>query len=244
MSSRATLIAGGIFILFGIAVLIGDFLIIRNTVSFLSNSVKANGNVVAMVQTVYFDKAGSHYTYAPQVSFVDNFGLPTTFTSNVSNNPPAYHVGEKVPVLYDKNNHQNAKINTFFQLWLGPIIMSFFGIIFVLAGLLVIIKQEKFDKLKKDLLARGTKVSAKVISIETSNIRTGVSYGNRLPSRVYQIKAQWLNPTDNKVYIFTSEDLSYNPGDIINGKDIGVYIDLSNPKRYYVDVSNLPQIAN
>lgn len=237
-----TFITGVIFLLIGLGVLVGDFFMVSGNLSFLNNSLKADGNVVRIVQSRSSDNG--NFMYSPEISFTDALGQTITFDSNISSSVSTYQVGEKVSVLYNKNNPQDAKINTFFQLWFGPILMTFLGAIFFIVGLLTLVFQAKKASLKKEMLSKGTKISAKVISVETSNMRSGFSYGSRIPAQTYQIVAQWLNPNDNKMYIFKSDNLSYNPESIVTGKNIDVYIDPLNLKKYYVDISALPASGN
>ena len=240
--NKKTLIGGIIFFIIGAGVLIGDSYIIKNTLSFLNNSEKTEGIVTDIVQSRSSDSG--NYMYSPEVSFVDNSGKTISFTSNISSSVPTYRIGEKIPVIYNKENSQEAKINTLFQLWFGPALMTVLGIIFFLIGFFTLIKQIKKSTLKKELLSRGTKISVKVTSIESPDIRSGFSYGGNIPNKTYQIVAQWLNPTDNKMYVFKSDDLTYNPESIILNKEIFVYIDPINPQKYYIDISTLPTLAN
>jgi len=68
-----------------------------------------------------------------------------------------------------------------------------------------------------------------------------VSMNGRSP---YRITAQWQDPATSRVYVFVSHDLWFNPSKYVTGKNIRVYIAPGNPKRYYMDVSFLPKLAN
>jgi hypothetical protein len=252
MTGAKTIIGGVIFFLVGAGVLVGDFFITTGTISFLNSSIKTDGSVVNIIHSRSSDSVNAMYT--PEVSFTDASGQAITFTSNISSSSPSYKIGDKVSVLYDKNNSQSARINTFFQLWFATIVMSIVGVIFFLIGLFIIIKKIISSNLRKELLATGTKISAKVTAVESSNnfaqpsfgnigYGSGLRYGKNFVAVTYHIRAQWLNPTDNLVYIFNSEEINYNPESFIVGKDIDVYIDHANPKRYYVDISSLPKTA-
>ena len=242
MNNIKTLIAAIIFFIVGVGILTGGFFMIKSTISFLNNSEKTEGVVTNIIQSRSSDSG--NYMYSPEVSFVDNNEKTISFTSNVSSNVSTYKMGDKIPVIFNKENSQDAKINTAFQLWFGPALMTVLGIIFFLIGLLTLIRQARKSSLKKNLLSSGTKISAKVTSIESPDVRSGFSYGSRIPSKTYQIVAQWLNPADNKMYVFKSDDLTYNPESIILNKEILVYIDPVNPQKYYMDISTLPTLAN
>ena len=227
------ILIGVIFFIIGAGLLVGDFYMIKSTTTFLSDSDKAEGVVVNLVSS---RSSNGNTMYSPEVSFTDASNKNITFTSSISSSAPGYTVGEKVAVLYDKNNSQSAKINTFFQLWFGVMIMSILGAVFFLIGLLTVLSIIRKSGLKKDLLVNGIKILVKITSVENNSYRG--------QNATYQIVAQWLNPSDNQMYIFKSDDLNYDPTSYVSGKDITVYIDSSNPKRYYMDISTLPQVAN
>jgi hypothetical protein len=232
---------GVIFLIIGFGILIGDYFITKNTIIFIKNSEKTDGIVINLIRKTS-DEGG--YTYSPEVSYVDGIGKTNSFVSNISSSISTYTVGEKVPVIYNKNNSLEAKINTPFQLWFATGIMSTLGLILFLIGLMIIVNKIEESYLKKSLLLRGTKIFAKVTSVQSPLIRSGVSYGSSIPDKTYQIIAQWLNPRDGKMYVFESDDLFYNPESLILNKEICVYIDLNDPKKYYVDTSTLPKIGN
>ena len=51
------------------------------------------------------------------------------FRSGNGSNPPLYEVGEKVPVLYLPGRPGAAVIDTFIELWLGPVIYTGLGLL-------------------------------------------------------------------------------------------------------------------
>lgn len=63
----------------------------------------------------------------------------------------------------------------------------------------------------------------------------------------YRLRCKYLNPTDNKEYIFESEDTYVNPSSIINEyntKTVAVLVDKNNSKNYYVDLNSLAPKIN
>lgn len=98
------------------------FYFYNTTNHFIGKSLHAQGTVIAMLQSS--DSLDRHpsISYYPKVTFKDNTGKITTFNSQISNNPPEYVKGDKVPVLYDPDNPGNARINQFSTLWLIPLI--------------------------------------------------------------------------------------------------------------------------
>ena len=68
------------------------------------------------------------YTYAPVVQFLFG-GQAVTFTSSISSNPPNYFEGEVVEVAFSPEDPSRATINTFWNIWIGPIMMAGAGVL-------------------------------------------------------------------------------------------------------------------
>ncbi len=56
--------------------------------------------------------------YYPVFSFHDAQGVEHVIHSSSGGFPPAYEVGDTVPVLYSSTNPTNAKIDALFSVWL------------------------------------------------------------------------------------------------------------------------------
>jgi hypothetical protein len=228
-----------LFTLFGIAMLIGTFYISEDTRSFLSEAIKTEGTVVRFDDSWAGRSNFSQHTrvYRPVVRFTDRNGLQQEFISSSGSNPPGYKEGEKVEILYLAKEPQNAMINEFFSLWGGSTILGGLGVLFFLIGggifIFPLLKKRKNDSLR----AEGTPIEAEFHSVSMN--RT-VSVDGNCP---FQVIAQWQNPATSKVHIFKSDNIWYDPTQFIQNKRIRVYIERNNPKRYYVDLSFLPKLA-
>jgi len=60
----------------------------------------------------------------------------------------------------------------------------------------------------------------------------------------FRVIAQWQDPSTAKIRVFKSHNLWFDPSRFITQKQIRVFLDRNNPKRYYVDLSFLPKQAN
>jgi uncharacterized protein YneF (UPF0154 family) len=111
------------------------------SVRYLSdNGLSAEGVVKELVASV-----GAKQNYRPKISFTTKTGQKIEFTHNVSTNPPAYHVGESVPLLYDPANPNNVRIDTMWGGYGGTILMLIVGLMFGLAGIVMIFGKEKIS---------------------------------------------------------------------------------------------------
>ena len=78
------------------------------------------GTVIEMEESSSTE--GGCCVYSPVVEFQAN-GQTYTFESDNASDPPAYQVGETVPVIYDPNDPNTAQINKWSERWLFPIII-------------------------------------------------------------------------------------------------------------------------
>jgi len=58
----------------------------------------------------------------------------------------------------------------------------------------------------------------------------------------WRITSQWLDPASNKLRVFHSENLWFDPTRFTTAKTVTVLLDPKNPKRYHMDVSFLPEL--
>ena len=217
----------------GLAMLVGVFYINEDTRSFLSEATKTEGTVVHLILSY----SNNSRTYHPVVRFTDRNGKAIEFVSSTGSNPPGYSEGEKVEVLYLPAEPYKARLNSFFSLWGGSIIVGGLGGIFLLIGggffLAPMLKSRKNKYLKE----QGSPIETEFQSVA---FNAAVTINGRNP---FQIITQWKNPSTSQIHVFKSDNLWYDPSDYIQNKRIRVFIDRNNPKKYYVDLSFLPKLA-
>ncbi len=90
---------------------------------FLRRAREATGVVVALTQSPGEGGSLQH----PVVEFQTANGEVVEFESPVGQNPPAYQVGQRVPVLYDPGRPEAATIRSFVSLWLWCLVTGLLG---------------------------------------------------------------------------------------------------------------------
>jgi hypothetical protein len=95
--------------------------------------VQSGGHTTGKVIDMEASTSDGSTTYSPVIDYVVE-DETYRFRSGSSSNPPAYHVGQRVEMLYDLTDPHKAQINNFWELWLLPII---FIPIAVIGGLTV-----------------------------------------------------------------------------------------------------------
>jgi hypothetical protein len=233
------LILGGLFALIGVGLLAGALGSYTSTRRFVATAARATGTVAEVVRRDP-PKAGDGPTYAAIVRFRTARGHEVSFTASPVSNPPAYAVGDSVPVLYDPARPQSASAEGFFSLWGVAVILGSLGAVFAAVGLPLLAlhlrgrrarraREREHDALQ-DLRQYGRRIDAKVKTV-------------RPDFDEYRVVAQWRDPAANKVYVFESEPIGYDPREFL-ARTIPVFIDPNDPRRYLVDLAVLPALGN
>jgi hypothetical protein len=217
----------------GALMLIISLALWNKTRYFIAHAEKADGTVTKMLEVL--DKDDNSPMYRPVVAFTTRKGEAVAFTSSFSSRPPAYVVGESVEVLYDPRNTLDARINGFGSLWLGPWILGGLGALFTAVGVSIVLAGRMGDRKKNYLMAYGNALQTDLQGVDRN---TSLTVNGRNPWRV---TSQWLDPASNKLRIFHSENLWFDPAKFLTAKQVTVLLDPNDPKSYYMDLSFLPQ---
>ena len=235
---KAFRIAKVIFLLVGAGMLVGALLLYNSTSRFLEGAIRANGEVVDLVESRSSSASSSDSpTYRPVVRFTTMAGEGVEFTSSVGSNPPSYSRGEQVQVLYRADEPTSGRIDDYMSLWGGATIVAGLGTVFFLIGAGMMIGGRLRNRSNEQLRLSGTPVKAEFQRVE---LNESFSMNGRHP---FRIVAQWHNPSTAKVYVFTSSNVWFDPTSYVKAREITVFLDGGNPKRYYVDLSFLPELA-
>ena len=229
-----------LFTFIGILGLIGTGFGYFSTKDFLSQASHAEGTVINLIEKSSSSNSGGTSTplYTPVVRFKTIQGEERQFTSSVSSYPPAHRVGEKVFVLYIPGHEEDAKINTFRSLWLLHFIFGGLGLVFSIIGISLLtagfLKKSKEKKLRN----HGVPIQAEFQRVERN---TGITINGRNPFRLI---AQWQDPATSKLHVFESANIWFDPTPFISKSQLTVFIDPNNPRRYHLDISFLPELAD
>jgi len=222
-----------LFLFIGLAMLCGAAALLLQTRHFIAGAVSAPGMVTALVP----HNSGNSTTWAPVVRYAAANGEPAELTSSSSSSPPAFRVGEAVRVLYRPGGGE-AKIDSFFSLWGGALILGILGAVLTAIGGAVLLIGPLGRRHDERLRQSGRPVLA---DYEGVRLNTRLKMNGRSP---YRVLAQWRDPETAKVHVFESHNIWYDPTRYIDRSQLTVYIDPRSPRRYYVDLSFLPEAAD
>lgn len=221
-----------ILLALGLAGLTANGFWINHINHFIGSASVAQGKVIRLLPR----QGDNGVTYRPQVEFTALDGQAHQFASNGSSNPPAYAIGETVTVLYPPEAPQDAHIDGVLDLWLGPIIVGGVTGTFALFGAIMLLVRARQQRRQAQVRLTGTRVDVPVQGVERN---TSIRVNGRSPWRVV---AQWRHPQTGLVHLFYSDNLWFDPSAYL-AETIPVVLDRQNPKRYWMDLSSLPEMA-
>jgi hypothetical protein len=175
----------------------------------------------------------ANWVYRPVVRFAAAGGQTITFRSATASRPPAYDVGDRVPVLYDANDPGKAQIDSVWQR-LGVLLMFLgFGAVFFVIGATPLGVRAARRWQLRGLLRDGRPVIAAFHSVEEN---TRLTVQGRHP---YFVVAEWRNPVSKELVRFRSRQVWDDPTERARNRMITVVVDPNNFRRYIMDLSFL-----
>jgi hypothetical protein len=211
-------------------------LVYEQTARFVGRSRTATGTVMELRQERSSSRERTSRTvYDPVVQFNTEGGAVIEFRSNFGSNPPSHRKGESVPVRYDPADSQEAWIDTPASIWFATWILGGLGAVFT--GIPLAFFAVRRQRVRRE---EGLRETGQVVPTQLESVVQNRDY-RMARRRPYLILTQWVNPTDGRVYTFRSRNTPYDPTAFVQGKEIHVRVDLSNPSRYLMDTSFLPE---
>lgn len=227
---RTLRLALGVFALVGLiflAVGIGSFL---HTRRFVATALSASGVVTENVW-----RNSSNGVSYPRIRFRTADGQEVTTITNTGSSPPSYNVNDAVTILYDPQQPYHALIRSFGELWMLPLVFSGLGLLFCSIAAVPAIWMGLSPRRNAWLHENGRRITAEITHV---GLDTSLSADGQHP---YRISCQWLDPADNRMHVFKSESIWFNPGKYIHGKTVEVLVDPKKPHRYVVVTDFLPK---
>jgi hypothetical protein len=228
-------IIGGFFVLLiGLGMLYGTYALWSNGAAFRAKAQTVEGTVVDFASER--DSKGKTM-YSPIVEYTPADGQTLQMTGSTSSSSPSYSRGEKVQVMYDPATPEAARLDTFMEKFFGPLILGFFAVIVTLLGWFLFFGGIKNRRVRAWLAQHGMKVRAKLAGVE---LNEGLKVNGRSP---WRLRAQWQHPVTQKVYIFYSDNVWFDPTEFCNRESVDAVVNADDPRQYMVDTSFLPEKA-
>lgn len=206
--------------------------------TFSKHAFQSLGTVVELDREVESSSDGGHHVYYyPSFEFTTSDGRVVTVRSTSGTNPPAHRIGERVRLWYDPENPEHMEIDSFAGRWRTVLVPGLMGAIFATIGTALLAWTIRRQRLRAWLAKHGVRVHARLERVE-------LDYSVKLDGQnPWRLIAQWHNTKTNKVYLYHSDSLWFDPRPFVQRTEVDVVIDPSNPKRYVMDTSFLPELG-
>ena len=197
---------------------------------FLAHAKTASARVVNLLRERDQSDQDDGYYYRPELEYVTPAGERVRFTLSSASNPPAYYVGELVPILFDPGRPSSAIPNTFWGCWWAVIV---FGGVGIMMSPIDFLRRAVRGHRVRRLLRDGRPIMTAYHSVEEN---TAVEVNGRHP---FHVVTQWRNPLSQELVHFRSPALFQDPTFKASGQMITVIVDPNNFHRYLMDLSFL-----
>ena len=124
-------VCGVVLILCAFIVFIMAGLYLKNSLDFKNRAIETTG-IVTSLESKRLSEGTRYY---PVFSFTDNTGQKHTVRPSTGSNPPQFKIHDKILVLYDPKNPEEAKISSFWNLYAVPLMLGISGMINLFTGL-------------------------------------------------------------------------------------------------------------
>lgn len=201
-----------------------------STYKLITEGVKTTGTIIAMKELPSSDGRTTFYAV---VRFTTREGKEITFQSSVGSNYDGYSEGKEIWLVYPPENPKKAQLNGDF----GAIWLALLGLLFTFIGIAPPLATRYYNKKKTHVLHQGRPITALITGIRV------FGSANAMGCSPYHIVCKWHDPSADKIHVFESEDIYFDPKPYIHRQQITVYVNDNNMKNYYVDISFLPELA-
>lgn len=165
--------------------------------------------------------------------YVNYFVNGIEHESKLNGYSSSFKVGKEIDIYYNNDNPDKIGVKSLDYVFL---LFPFFGLLFTIISAVGIAINLKKKDLQEWLINNGDIIYADYIS---TDINKSYTINGKHP---YNILCRWIDPIDNKEYVFKSNNIWENVDNIIKYKKIKqfkVYIDSNNKKKYYVDLEEI-----
>ena len=216
-------LVGRIFVAVGLILLGVAAALAVSSAGFTRTAERAEGTVVDFRYS-----EGAAYPHVRYVSPSD--GREYTFGESSGSWPPAYAIGERVPVVYDPEHPGDAQIHSWASLFGGATVCGALGIVFAGIGSGFLIWQR-----------RGAQ---KALWLRTHGRERWVPVDHIAPDFTYRVdgqsplvvEASWRDERTGRVHTARSGHLWRHPGWELLDRGVRVLFDPADPDRNVVDL--------
>lgn len=194
---------------------------------FIQDTLSFEKNAIWIIGTVKDFRISNKGGCSPNISYRVN-GKNYIHNSSGYTKPCPYKEGDKIEMLSSVENPEDAIINSFLERWFFVTLFGIIAGIILFIGIVFLKKEQR----KQWLIWHGISIEVPVKEV-TMNYHHTVN--NKHP---WIITAEYDNGSGN-VFEYVSDNIWFNP-DIYTSKTVSVFVNPTDYREYYMDVSFLP----
>ncbi len=221
---KVEIIIGTVFIFMGAMFSVIGYVVSNTMNRTIPNQVETEGIISNITE---YDEDSDAY-----VTFVDETGKVYNVKSNFYSS--TMRRGDKIKVYYNSKNPLDFRVDSGDMFKLFRYIFLGIGGIFVLLGLMLIVKHIKNKKHEQEIINSGIMVYGKITSVDRNNL---YNVNGRFP---YRIVVNFVY--NNLTYEVRSDNMWNDPRFVLDSygiTELPVYIDTKNPKKSIVDFKQI-----
>lgn len=211
-------VIGTAFLVAGIAVLI-----IHNT--FMDNAVQTEAEITLIESESYRRNGKTHTDHDVWVEYeIDG----EVYEEELGYYNSGMNEGDKIDVYYDPDNPSDVSSGS----KILELIFILIGGVFAVLGVILIIVNILSGNRRKKLMQTGERLTGTITDVVMNN---AVRINGHHP---FKAECEVINPFDGEKYLYSSENVTCNISELV-GREVTVYVDRNNKKKYYVDIFEL-----
>jgi hypothetical protein len=102
-------------------------------IRFIATAKRTQGHFIGAVTKIGGNHGGSFYR--PMFRYQAADGSIRSFTARSGSSDQPYADGQAVTVLYDPAHPEDARLNGFYELWIGPVVLGVTGLFLIALGI-------------------------------------------------------------------------------------------------------------
>ncbi len=201
--------------------------ILVSTSGFFADAERADGLVVDVRVE---NEADGDQAWYPVVLFRTASGQRVQFEASTGGGRGSYHRGERVPVAYDPDDAQDARLATFGGRYGLPLVFMLLGGVATLAGGTMATLGVRAYRLRQWLLRNGHRVQGQIVH---AGLDLTTTVDGRHP---YLVRARFQDPQTARTYQATSDWVWEDPRPALTDDSVVVLFDPRRPKRSLVEL--------
>ena len=185
--------------------------------------------IITRIERVYSSSDDDDYEV-----YVSYYYDGIQYNSELHSYSSTFYEGKTIKIFINKDSPHEIIWNAS-KIYIPVIFYIFGGVLILISGMSMFINNNNAKKIERIRRTGSTIVASYVGTREDKKI----TYNGKHP---YKVMCSWVNPQNNVLYSFESENVWINPTPEIEGRHIDtfrVFINPNNPYEYSVDIDNI-----